>query len=103
MTRPEILKVEKQISDAPRTWGGALFLLLDSGSFTHAYPNNFMKDIGIEPLAGSLPALAANGRAMQCYGKKTVMFELWDGQHVQIEVVVMDVRRPLLSIGKLAA
>eukprot|EP00972_Heterocapsa_arctica_P083115 12248502-Heterocapsa_arctica.AAC.1 len=40
---------------------------------------------------------------MQCYGKKTVMFELWDGQHVQIEFIVMDVRRPLISIGKLAA
>eukprot|EP00972_Heterocapsa_arctica_P090972 13422620-Heterocapsa_arctica.AAC.1 len=54
-------------------------------------------------MAAALPALAANGRAMHIFGKKKVVFELWDGQHVHIEFVVMDVRRPLLSIGQLAA
>eukprot|EP00972_Heterocapsa_arctica_P053446 7872722-Heterocapsa_arctica.AAC.1 len=40
---------------------------------------------------------------MQCFGKKKITFELYDGRHVSIECVVMDVRRPLLSVGLLAA
>eukprot|EP00972_Heterocapsa_arctica_P092549 13649315-Heterocapsa_arctica.AAC.1 len=54
-------------------------------------------------MAEPMPALAANGRPMQCFGKKNITFELRDGQHVSIEFIVMDVRRPLLSVGMLAA
>eukprot|EP00972_Heterocapsa_arctica_P056086 8273561-Heterocapsa_arctica.AAC.1 len=54
-------------------------------------------------MAEAMPALAANGGPMQCFGKKKITFELYDGQHVSVEFVVMDVRRPLLSVGLLAA
>eukprot|EP00972_Heterocapsa_arctica_P008870 1301495-Heterocapsa_arctica.AAC.1 len=40
---------------------------------------------------------------MKCYGRKEVVFYLYDDQSVSISFVVTDVRRPLLSVGKLVA
>eukprot|EP00972_Heterocapsa_arctica_P112970 16434700-Heterocapsa_arctica.AAC.1 len=82
-------------------WEGALFLLLDTGSFEHACPRFFRPDIPILPIDESMPARAANGAAMRVYGRKVVVFYLFDDRTITIDFVVMDVRRPLLSVGKL--
>eukprot|EP00972_Heterocapsa_arctica_P023471 3457509-Heterocapsa_arctica.AAC.1 len=82
-------------------WGGALFLLLDTGSFEHACPRSFRPDLPLLALEEPLPARAANSALMRVYGRKKVAFYLFDDCSVTIIFVFMDVRRPLLSVGKL--
>eukprot|EP00972_Heterocapsa_arctica_P030197 4447414-Heterocapsa_arctica.AAC.1 len=74
MTKEEVQRIEKEISHLPMMWRGALFLLLDTGSFEHACPRSFRPDIPIVEMEGSLPARAANGQLMKCYGRKEVVF-----------------------------
>eukprot|EP00972_Heterocapsa_arctica_P044208 6525855-Heterocapsa_arctica.AAC.1 len=103
MTEEEARRLEKEISHLPMMCGGALFLLLDAGSFEHTCPRSFRPDIPIKEMDEPLPARTANGQLMKCYGRKEGVFYLYDDQSVSINFVVMDVRRPLLSVGKLVA
>eukprot|EP00972_Heterocapsa_arctica_P110079 16209232-Heterocapsa_arctica.AAC.1 len=92
---------EHVISHLPMLWAGALLLLLDTGSFEHACPRSFRPDLPLLPIDEALPARAANGAPMRVYGRKRVVFYLFDDRSMTIDFVVMDVQRPLLSVGKL--
>eukprot|EP00972_Heterocapsa_arctica_P109585 16132689-Heterocapsa_arctica.AAC.1 len=70
MTQKEVQRIEKELSHLPMTWGGALCLLLDTGSFEHACPRSSRPEIPTMEMEESLPARAANGQLMKCYGRK---------------------------------
>eukprot|EP00972_Heterocapsa_arctica_P073239 10817040-Heterocapsa_arctica.AAC.1 len=64
MTEEEARRLEKEISHLPMMWGGALVLILDTGSFEHACPRSFRPDVPIKEMDEPLPARAANGHLM---------------------------------------
>lgn len=83
---------------------GCLFrLFVDSAAFDCVCPPRFARHVQVEPY--TLQGVeSAEGRPMQCFGRRMVPLKLVDDKHewhVVVPFVVMNVMRPLLSVNRL--
>ena len=79
---------------------------LDSACYDHVCGSSFAKDCGIlrdAEFSRRTDIRAANGRSMQHLGVRTDRMQtVCDHQNLQITFQVLNVERPLISVGKLA-
>ena len=80
---------------AKREW-----VLLDSGSCLDACPATYVPQVPLEQLHG-LKAFAVNGQQLLVHGTKRVELELRGGYKLIARFVVMDVTKPVVSVGDL--
>ena len=76
-------------------------LMVDSGAYIHVCPPTFMPEIPLRSVATPPEALAATGQPLQFYGMRKVECEAWQGVHLTLDFSVMNVSRPILSVGAL--
>ena len=81
---------------------GCMLILMDSATFVHVCPPSFASHVAIEA-GGVLTAQAANGAPVPGLGRKEVRFVLYGGLELQVEFIVMQVTKVILSIGLLAS
>ena len=82
-------------SEEKREW-----VLLGSGSCLNACPATHAPQVELEQLHG-LKAFAVNGQQLLVYGAKRVELELRGGYKLIVRFVVMDVTKPIVSVGDL--
>jgi len=80
--------------------GDGEWILVDSGAATHAVPLNYAPEIRTEP-GRATPLRTATGETVEFQGFKTISYELEQGEKATVRFEVLDVTRPLLSVGKL--
>ena len=82
------------------------YVWLDSACYDHVCGSSFAKDCGIirnDEFSRQTDIRAANGSSMQHLGVRTVRMQtVCDHQNLQITFQVLNVERPLISVGKLA-
>ena len=82
------------------------YVWLDSACYDHVCGSSFAKDCGIirnDEFSRQTDIRAANGSSMQHLGVRTVRMQtVCDHQNLQITLLVLNVERPLISVGKLA-
>ena len=76
-----------------------VLLLVDSGAFRHVCPPDFGK--GLTPTKGQ-NVVGAGGEKISHYGERIVGVRTDDGVPADIQFLVCDVRRPILSVGNLS-
>ena len=76
-------------------------ILLDSGSFTHVCPATFAPWVPIERTTPRVGGLTASGQKLVEIGTKRVCLQMYGGVSMDVKFVVMNVSRPLLSVGEL--
>eukprot|EP00969_Alexandrium_andersonii_P230572 10182407-Alexandrium_andersonii.AAC.1 len=81
-------------------------VLVDSGSYDHVCPEWFAPSVPVRPINGSFNVSSAEpGRTLAVYGVKTCNFQVEDEKgnplRMEIEMTVMNVRRPILSVTKM--
>ena len=80
-----------------------VLLRVDSGAFDHVCPKGFCSWIDIVPMHIDKEVIAADGAVMENHGDRKVTFGLVDGGVVRVCFQVMNVAKPILSVGKLVA
>ena len=82
------------------------YVWLDSACYDHVCGSSFAKDCEIirdDEFSRRTDIRAANGSTMQHLGVRTVRMQtICDRQNLQITFQVLNVERPLISVGKLA-
>ena len=81
--------------------GDMEMLLLDSGAYTHVCPKAFAPEIPIVAGAPRVGGLTASGQGLTHIGTKEVNVQVWGGGVMRVKFEVMNVTRPLLSVGEL--
>jgi len=77
-------------------------LVLDSACFDHACPQTFVPEIPIRQQGPYCVVRAANGKELQHFGRKMIDFLVLPGRsRIRIDFQVVDIRRALISVGKL--
>ena len=76
-------------------------ILLDGGAYTHVCPRNFAPEIPMVEARRHIGGLAANGGELVAEGTKTVSLGVWRGGWLRVTFFVMNILRPLLSVGQL--
>ena len=76
-------------------------VMLDSSAFTHVCPTSFMPEVAMECSKPKQGCLTASGHPLICYGSKKVRIQVWGDVVMEVTFAVMDVARPLLSVGGL--
>ena len=100
----QVMEVEKSVSSTTPVWsltGTEQLIMLDSGAFTHVCPVNFMPEIPMECSTPRPGGLTASGQSLICYGSKRVKLQVWGDVVMDVKFEVMDVARPLLSVGEM--
>ena len=81
---------------------GEVWLLVDSGAGIHACPRSHAPWVPTSA-SGSVAARTASGAAVKHLGQKTVAYRFEDGSVGRITYEVMEVEKPVLSVGVLNA
>ena len=81
---------------------GEVWLLVDSGAGIHACPRSHAPWVPTVA-SDSVPARTASGAPVKHLGQKTVAYRFEDGSVGRITYEVMEVEKPVLSVGVLNA
>ena len=81
---------------------GEVWLLVDSGAGIHACPRSHAPWVPTVA-SDSVPARTASGAPVRHLGQKTVAYRFEDGSVGRITYEVMEVEKPVLSVGVLNA
>ena len=76
-------------------------LLLDSGSYIHVCPWWFAQDVPMIQ-APKIDAITASGKPLKHYGDKVIHLRTKSQNSISCRFHVMNVSRPILSVGRLA-
>ena len=76
-------------------------LLLESMVYAHVFPETFAPEIPIVSAAPRVGGLTASGQGLIHVGTKEVNVQVWGGGVMRVKFEVMNVTRPLLSVGEL--
>ena len=87
--------------DPSFTRGGKTLILVDSGSGVTCCPPQHGAWFPLVPSETTLRARTATGGSVRHYGSRTVEYDFESGHSGSVVYQVMDVTRPVLSVGKL--
>ena len=76
-------------------------ILLDSGSCLNACPPDFAPTTPLLPIHEGVQAYAFNGQPIRVVGAKKIRLRLESGYLLDLLFIVMNVSRPLISVGQL--
>ena len=99
MTTADDKEHEMMIAAMPE--GVNAMFLLDSGSCVHACPKEFAAWHGLAPHANKVSANTADGSPIKDYGQRAIKYRAEGGLNAQTTFHVMNVKRPILSVGVL--
>lgn len=76
-------------------------ILADSGSAVHACPEAYGRSYGLRE-SPRVNLATATGKGVKHYGTRTIPYEVEDGGLAIIRYEVLDVHKPIVSLGKLS-
>ena len=98
-----ISEQQEEMMIASMPVGVDAMLLMDSGSCVHACPREFASWFGLDQGASRVKATTADGSSIADYGERAVSYSAEGGLRLKSRFHVMNVRRPILSVGLLEA
>lgn len=78
------------------------WLLLDSGSAAHGCPVEYATEFGQRGSSAG-PLQTATGETTVNHGERTVKYVLSDGKPASVKFEVLNIKKPILSVGRLKA